>query len=126
MFRVVRTETTQRVKQFRGHSLRLTVSLPAMNNTVAYAVYGSSAEVLLKPVHQHGRSRTVIRSFNGVSLRFLSRFLNDQYRLRPANALDFSGKKTFRLVARRIKRELDARRAPVQRKHASRAGFSAR
>ena len=79
MFLIVRTEETQFLNQFRRHLLRLAVLWPAMNDTVTDRLYRSRAEMLLKPIHQYGPSHAVIQSLNGLSLRFLPSFVDDQH-----------------------------------------------
>ena len=118
MFRVVRADAMQFIQQFLGDQLGRGV-LHAVNHPVSHGPDRSKAILLFEPINQEIRCRLVIGGGEAAAVLLIpSRVVEGQIRPAQADAVNLSMKPSLQRFACLIQRELDARRAAIDRQDA--------
>ena len=119
MLGIERTEPVQLLDHFRRDALRLAVLRPAMHHAMPHRGQRIAPDAFLDPIHQHAHRRRVIRRRHRPRkvVRRVHAF-HPQGGLRQSNPLDRALQNPPQRVTGLEQRELDARRAAIDRQDA--------
>ena len=119
MLRIEWTEPAQLLDHFRGDSLRLAILRPAMHHAMPHRGQCLAPAALLDPIHQNADRRRVVRRRHRPRevVRGVQAFY-PQGGLRQSNPLNRALQNPSERVTGLEQRELDARRAAVDRQDA--------